>query len=113
MENQQAQPKAFWENVVANLDKEIKTGTLKGLGITKQEKSIYIGYYKGGEKIMGINKSKNFKCFSHNAKAREIKVDGLEAITDKVAKQKHYGKVTAIYTGASLDIPTQLLKLYA
>ena len=112
MGNENAKEKLFYENVVSEIDREIKSGSLKGLGITKSEKSIYVGFYKAGEKIMGINKSKNFKCFSHHPKAREIKAEGLEAISDKFAKQKHYGKVTAIYTGASLTIPIQLLALH-
>lgn len=103
-------PKVHYQTVVEHIDKAIEAGELPG--IQKKEVSIYIGYYKDGNKICGINKSKNYKFFAFHPKARELKVDNLTPVSDKEAKQKHYGKVTAIYTGASLEVPIQLLKYH-
>lgn len=100
----------FYMSVVNHIDKAIEDGTLAG--IQKKEVSIYIGYYKDGNKICGINKSKNYKFFAFHPEARQLKIDNLTPVSDKEAKQKHYGKVTAIYTGASLEVPVQILKMH-
>lgn len=97
--------------VIEAVDKAIASGELKGL--QKADKSIYVGYYKDGRKVCGINKSKKPAFFFHNENVgpKLGKVEGLEIITKEVAKKKHYGSVKALYTGSDAKVVIDALKV--
>lgn len=92
------------------VDAAIKDGKLPG--VQKKEVSIYVGYYKDGVKLCGINKSKKFQSFFRSEKpGQTLKVEGIKSITKEEAKKNHYGSIRTVYAGNDPKVVVECLKL--